>query len=84
MYKFWLVNFVQVQIHLCCFCVRGKCLTKHVGEIITCNFMHFMCLCWYEGISKSKVLYFTPTERVSALSWQVCVQLVHVFGARQQ
>jgi hypothetical protein len=53
-------------------------LAKHVGEIITCNFMHFMCPYWYEGNSKSKVLYFIPTERVSALSWQVCVQLVHM------
>jgi hypothetical protein len=77
------INFVPVQIHLCYLHVGGECLAKHVGEIITCNFMHFMCLCWYEGSSKSKVLYFIPAERVSALSWQVCVQFVHLFITRQ-
>jgi hypothetical protein len=37
-----------------------------------------MCLCWYEGNSKSKVLYFILTEKVSALNWQACVQLSSV------
>ena len=38
--------------------------------------MYFMCLCWCEGNSKSKVLYFIPAERVSASCWQAYVQLV--------
>jgi hypothetical protein len=34
------------------------------------------------GQFKSKVPYFTPDERITALCWQTNVQLVHIFTTR--
>jgi hypothetical protein len=32
----------------------------------------------HEVNSKSKFQYFIPVERIPALSWQACIQLVHI------
>jgi len=54
----------------------------HTARVSTRLFLCYTHL--YEGNSKSKFPYYIHVARFSALSWQACAQLVHVFSTRYQ